>query len=139
MKFGESATPGAGARAQRRPPAPSGSDPALAGALSLKVGDGLELGDTTLRHRGPSSLSSHDRGTGFAALAPRVMLNVADLPATGLVQPSSRVTWRPTAVIAPGGDEKAAQAYADWAKAEHQEPTACAASASRPWLRAGPR
>ena len=45
------------------------------------------------------------------------MLNVADLPATGLVQPSSRVTWR-LAVGAPGGDEKAAGAYADWAKAK---------------------
>lgn len=90
-------------------------DPALAGALSLKVGDGLELGDTTLRIAG-LIMAEPDRGTGFAALAPRVMLNVADLGATGLVQPSSRVTWR-LAVGAPGGDQKAAQGYSDWAKA----------------------
>ena len=91
-------------------------DPALANALSLKVGDGLELGDATLRIAALIAIEP-DRGTGFAALAPRVMLNVADLPATGLVQPSSRITWR-LAVGAPNGDEKVAGAYADWAKAK---------------------
>ncbi len=90
-------------------------DPALANALSLKVGDGLELGDATLRIAALIMIEP-DRGTGFAALAPRVMLNVADLAATGLVQPSSRITWR-LAVGAPNGDEKVAGAYADWAKA----------------------
>jgi putative ABC transport system permease protein len=91
-------------------------DPALAGALSLKVGDGLELGDATLRIAALIAIEP-DRGTGFSALAPRVLLNVADLPATGLVQPSSRITWR-LAVAAPDGDAQAAQAYADWAKAQ---------------------
>ena len=91
-------------------------DPALANALSLKVGDGLELGDVTLRIAALIAIEP-DRGTGFAALAPRVMLNVADLPATGLVQPSSRITWR-LAVGALNGDEKLAGAYADWAKAK---------------------
>ncbi|MFL6700175.1 MAG: ABC transporter permease [Vitreoscilla sp.] len=91
-------------------------DPALANALGLKVGDGLELGDATLRIAGLIAIEP-DRGTGFSALAPRVMLNAADLAATGLVQPSSRITWR-LAVGAPGGDEKLAAAYADWAKAK---------------------
>jgi putative ABC transport system permease protein len=90
-------------------------DPSLAGALSLKVGDGLELGDATLRIAGLIAIEP-DRGTGFSALAPRVMLNIGDLPATGLVQPSSRVTWR-LAVVATGGDEKPGQAFSDWAKA----------------------
>jgi putative ABC transport system permease protein len=89
-------------------------DPALAGALSLKVGDALELGDTTLRIAGLITREP-DRGTGFAALAPRVMLAEADLAATGLVQPSSRVTWR-LAVGVPDGDEKRAADYAAWAK-----------------------
>jgi putative ABC transport system permease protein len=89
-------------------------DPALAGALSLKVGDALELGDTTLRIAGLITMEP-DRGTGFAALAPRVMLAEADLAATGLVQPSSRVTWR-LAVGVPDGDEKRAADYAAWAK-----------------------
>ena len=114
VKFGES-TP---VQALRRGPAAGTAwiDPALADALSLKVGDRLELGDTTLRIAALIAIEP-DRGTGFAALAPRVMLDLADLPATGLVQPSSRVTWR-LAVGAASGDEKAAQAYADWAKAK---------------------
>src|SRR5471032_1958520 len=113
VKFGETAP----VQSLRQAPAVGTVwiDPSLAAALSLKVGDGLELGDTTLRIAALITIEP-DRGTGFAALAPRVMLNVADLGATGLVQPSSRVTWR-LAVGAPGGDEKAAQAYADWAKA----------------------
>ena len=91
-------------------------DPSLAGALGLKVGDPVELGDSTLRIAA-LILIEPDRGTGFAALAPRIMLAVGDLPATGLVQPSSRVTWR-LAVGAKNGDEKIAQDYADWAKAK---------------------
>jgi putative ABC transport system permease protein len=114
VRFGEAAP----VQALRQAPA-AGTvwiDPALAGALSLKVGDGLELGDATLRVAGLIAIEP-DRGTGFAALAPRVMLNVADLAATGLVQPSSRITWR-LAVSAASGDEKVAEAYADWAKAK---------------------
>ena len=90
-------------------------DPPLANALGLKVGDGLELGDTTLRIAGLIAVEP-DRGAGFAALAPRAMLNLADLPATGLVQPSSRVTWR-LAVAASVGNDKAAAEFADWARA----------------------
>jgi putative ABC transport system permease protein len=114
VKFGEAAP----VQALRRAPAAGTAwiDPSLASALSLKVGDGLELGDATLRIAGLITIEP-DRGTGFAALAPRVMVNVADLPATGLVQPSSRVTWR-LAVAAPSGAEKQAQGFADWAKAK---------------------
>ena len=114
VKFGEAAP----VQSLRQAPA-AGTvwiDPALASALSLKVGDGLELGDATLRIAALIAIEP-DRGAGFAALAPRVLLNAADLPATGLVQPSSRITWR-LAVGAPSGDEKAAAAYADWAKAK---------------------
>jgi putative ABC transport system permease protein len=114
VKFGETAP----VQALKRGPA-AGTvwvDPALANALSLKVGDGLELGDATLRIAGLITIEP-DRGAGFAALAPRVMLAMADLPATGLVQPSSRVTWR-LAVGAPNGDEKAAQGFVDWTKAK---------------------
>ena len=114
VRFGETAP----VQSLRQAPAPGTVwiDPPLANALSLKVGDGLELGDATLRIAALIAIEP-DRGTGFAALAPRVMLNVADLPATGLVQPSSRVTWR-LAVGAPNGDEKVADDYAQWAKAK---------------------
>ena len=114
VRFGEAAP----VQSLRQAPAPGTAwiDPALANALSLKVGDSLELGDTTLRIAGLIAIEP-DRGAGFSALAPRVMLNLADLPATGLVQASSRVTWR-LAVGTPDGDEKVADDYATWAKAK---------------------
>ena len=90
-------------------------DPSLAASLDLKIGGGLELGDTTLRVAGFIQVEP-DRGTGFSALAPRAMINVADVPATGLVQPSSRVTYR-LAVVAPGADGLPARAFVDDAKA----------------------
>ena len=60
-----------------------------------------------------------DRGTGFLSFAPRVLLNQADLPATGLVQPASRLTYR-LAVAAPPGREDAVAGYARWMRAAIQ-------------------
>jgi putative ABC transport system permease protein len=93
-------------------------DASLAGALGLRVGDRVGLGDATLRVDALIQ-AEPDRGTGFSAFAPRLMISDADLAATGLVQPSSRVTWR-LAVGAPVGREAAAAAFADWAKARIQ-------------------
>ena len=46
------------------------------------------------------------------------MLNMADLPATGLIQPASRVTYR-LAIAAPGaGDDAKAAEFVDWIEAE---------------------
>jgi putative ABC transport system permease protein len=91
-------------------------DPALLGALNLKVGDTLLLGDASLRIE-RRIVNEPDRGTGFASFAPRVMLNEADLPATGLIQPASRVNYR-LAVAARGSDERAVQQFVAWAEAQ---------------------
>ena len=61
--------------------------------LSLAVGDVLQLGDATLRIA-KMIVIEPDRGAGFMTFNPRVMLNQADLAATGLIQPASRVTYR---------------------------------------------
>ena len=61
--------------------------------LGLKVGDALLLGDATFRIAHVIA-AEPDRGSGFVSFSPRVMLSWADLPATGLVQPASRVTYR---------------------------------------------
>ncbi len=74
-------------------------EPALMEALELKVGEDLSLGERRLRIA-EVLLSEPDRGAGFMNFAPRVMMNQADLPATQLVQPASRVNWR-LAVIGP--------------------------------------
>ena len=91
-------------------------DPALLDALQLKVGDRLLLGDATLRI-GHTIVNEPDRGAGFMAFAPRVMLNQADLPATNLVQPASRVTYR-LAVAATRGGDAPVQQFVAWAEAQ---------------------
>ena len=99
-------------------PAPGsvGVDPALLGALNLKVGDSLLLGDASLQIA-QSIVNEPDRGTGFSSFAPRVLLNAADLPATGLIQPASRVTYR-LAVAATGADDKSVRAFVEWAEVQ---------------------
>jgi len=91
-------------------------DPALLGVLNLKLGDTLLLGDAGLRIA-QTIVNEPDRGTGFASFAPRVILNEADLPATGLVQPASRVTYR-LAVAALGASEQPVQQFVEWAEAQ---------------------
>ena len=58
-----------------------------------------------------------DRGAGFMSFAPRVMLNEADLAATGLVQPASRVTYR-LAVAAPRRSDAPVREFVRWAEAQ---------------------
>ena len=98
---------------------PAGSawvDAALLDALGLRVGDPLLLGDATLRVARVIVLEP-DRGAGFASFAPRVMLNQADLAATGLVQPASRVTYR-LAVASKSGNDDIVARYTDWAESQ---------------------
>lgn len=92
-------------------------DAALLEALALKSGDPLLLGDARFRIAELIALEP-DRGTGFMTFAPRVMLNAADLSATGLVQPASRITYR----LAVAGDEPAVRQYLTWAEAEVKKP-----------------
>jgi putative ABC transport system permease protein len=88
-------------------------DRPLLDALGLAPGDPLLLGDARLRIT-KVVLLEVDRGTGFSSFAPRVMVNAADLPATGLVQPASRLTWR----FAVAGPDRAVKAFSQWAEAE---------------------
>ncbi len=91
-------------------------DAAILSSLSLKVGDALLLGDASLRIARVLVIEP-DRGAGFLGFAPRVLLNQADLPATGLIQPASRVTYR-FAVAAPGASDAPVRAYVQWAEDE---------------------
>ncbi len=87
-------------------------DAGLLEALNLKLGDTLLLGDAALRLSQIIAVEP-DRGAGFTSFAPRVMFNQADLPATGLIQPASRVSYR-LAVAAPAGREAAVGEFVAW-------------------------
>ena len=98
---------------------PSGQvwvDPALLDNLNLQAGQMLGLGDRSFRITATIEREP-DRGAGFMTFAPRVMINAADLPSTGLVQPASRVTWR----MAVAGDTAAAERFVQWAKPEVEQ------------------
>jgi putative ABC transport system permease protein len=106
---------GAQTQALHRAPAPGTAwvDRGLASALGLKIGDPIQLGDASLELAGFIVIEP-DRGTGFGALAPRLMLSLADLDATGLVQPTSRIGWR-LAVAAGPGQPKQVGSFTAWA------------------------
>ena len=84
---------------------PAGSvwvDQSLLYALNLQIGQPLRLGDQTLRISAVIE-NEPDRGAGFMNFAPRAMIAMSDLAATGLIQDGSRVTYR----LLVAGDQKA--------------------------------
>ena len=54
-----------------------------------------------------------DRGINAFALAPRLLVNIADLPATLLIQPGSRITWR----LHVAGDARDVAGFRSWTEA----------------------
>lgn len=77
--------------------------PRLLALLHLEVGGRLALGAESLTIAHVLAYEP-DRGGDLFNIAPRVLMNGADLPATGLVQPGSRVRYRllvagPTAAV----------------------------------------
>ncbi|TLV23851.1 ABC transporter permease [Klebsiella indica] len=67
--------------------------PRLMALLNLKTGDTLDVGDATLRIAG-EVIQEPDAGFNPFRMAPRLMMNTADVAKTGAVQPGSRVSWR---------------------------------------------
>ncbi|MEM7253480.1 MAG: FtsX-like permease family protein [Pseudomonadota bacterium] len=68
-------------------------DARLMATLDLKVGDAITLGERSL-DVAKVLTSEPDRGGDMFSIAPRLMLNLSDIPSTGLVQPGSRVRYR---------------------------------------------
>ena len=93
-------------------------DASVLDVLGLKPGDWLLLGDTRLRVGRVIALEP-DRGTGFVNFAPRVMINEADLPASHLIQPASRVSYR----FAVAGADPQVTRFVSWALAEVKKPS----------------
>lgn len=102
-------------------PGEAWGDERLASTLSLGVGTELALGRIRVRG-GPVLTLEPDRGMNVFALAPRLMINLSDLQATGLILPGSRAAYR----LHLAGDTDAVKAYQAWAtprlaRGEHLE------------------
>ncbi|MEK7844443.1 MAG: ABC transporter permease, partial [Pseudomonadota bacterium] len=86
-------------------------DEKLMTRLDLKRGDWVDVGDiqltvTELIVREP------DHSVGFINMGPRVMINAADLPDTGLIQQGSRIAYH----LMVAGEIKEVQQFRDWAE-----------------------
>ncbi|HVP08430.1 MAG TPA: FtsX-like permease family protein, partial [Burkholderiales bacterium] len=83
----------------------------LVSALGAPVGSELRLGKAALRVAAVLTLEP-ERGANFFNLAPRLVMNLADVPATDLVQTGSRVSYT---LYAAGPRERVAALEA-WAR-----------------------
>ncbi|MEW5881038.1 MAG: FtsX-like permease family protein [Pseudomonadota bacterium] len=84
-------------------------DPQALDALRIAPGEALRLGDKRFVVAKLIAVEP-DRGAQFINFAPRVLLNLADLPATHLIQPGSRVSYR----LLVAGEPPAVRAFAAW-------------------------
>ncbi|NIE68765.1 FtsX-like permease family protein [Burkholderia sp. Ax-1719] len=93
------------------PPGTVWVDDELLDALKLHVGGTVKVGTRTLTV-GAIITRELDRGFSFVNFSPRLMLNAADLPSTGLTGYGSRVTYR---LLVAGADPAVAR-FSAWAR-----------------------
>ena len=86
-------------------------EPALLNNLYAKLGDSVRLGDRQFVISGVLTREL-DRGAGFMNFAPRVMMSLGDLQATGLIGLGSRVTYR----LLLAGPDSEISSYEKWAR-----------------------
>jgi len=85
-------------------------DERLMAELKVKVGDSVALGDARFRIAAVLTREP-DRGVSFMNFAPRLLMRLEDIPATGLIQTGSRVTYQ----LLGAGDPARAQEFERWA------------------------
>ena len=76
------------------------AEPRVLSTLSLKTGDAVQVGDSTL-HIAAALAYLPDGGFGFSALEPKIVIDQADVAVTGLVTPNSRVEYKLLVAGAP--------------------------------------
>ncbi len=86
-------------------------DKKLLAYMDLKRGDILEVGASQFT-TDALIMREPDHSVSFVHMAPRVMMNEADLSATGLIQKGSRITYQ----LLIAGDYSTVAAYRDWAE-----------------------
>ncbi|WP_312512260.1 FtsX-like permease family protein [Massilia sp.] len=92
-------------------------DANLLPALRAKVGDSIVLGNSQFRIA-QLIATEPDKGASFANFAPRVMLALSDLKATGLVDDFARVTYRLQVASKDRNDLAAVRDYETWLRAQ---------------------
>lgn len=96
----------------RQGPPPSGQvwvEPRLLQVLGRRVGDHVQIGEARFRIAGRIE-QEPDRSPGLFNASPRVLMALTDVPATGVVQPGSRLQYR----LLLAGPASAYRAYRDW-------------------------
>lgn len=83
--------------------------PRLLSLLGVKVGDRLEVGDTSLKIVG-EVIQEPDSGFNPFQTSPRILINLIDVEKTGAIQPGSRLTYR---YMFAGSPQAVAQ-FSDW-------------------------
>ena len=78
----------------------------LLARIGADVGDTVIIGDSEFRVAAVLTYRP-DQSIGFASLAPTILLNVDDIPATGLIGEGSRVSYR----LLVAGEDSAVQAF----------------------------
>lgn len=86
-------------------------DERLLQTLTVSVGGQIALGTSELRVDQVLAYEP-DRGGDLFSIAPRLMMNLTDVPETGLIQPGSRVRYH----LLLAGDPAAIAGYKDWAQ-----------------------
>lgn len=82
------------------------AEPGLIGRLGIDVGDTVRLGERELTVTRVLQYKP-DQNIGFVNLAPGLLVNLGDIPATGVVKPGSRITYHQMYA----GDEAAIRAF----------------------------
>ena len=68
-------------------------DTRMVALLGVDAGQSIELGERSFRIAGVFERDA-EASVGFLSMSPRLLVNALDLPETGLVQPSSRISHR---------------------------------------------
>ena len=109
----DSAAGAFGGEVQRAPHGPAPGtvwlDARLFALLQLQLGDRVMLGDAGFTVAAVLR-DEPDRGSSLFDYGPRVLMHLADIPRTGVVQPGSRVRYR----LLLAGAETALQDYIEW-------------------------
>jgi len=87
-------------------------DERMMAALKVRPGDAIELGRARFRAGAMLTLEP-DRGVSFMNFAPRLMMQLDDLPATRLVQPGSRISYQ----LLAAGEREGIRQLEQWTRA----------------------